>query len=100
MDLSEVWKRHQNAPFPASALGLSVDGQKLVRLDAEVGAALTASLRTDGLPRPLSGARQTALREGLRQIRKALGESPLEPEAREYFLRLEALTQAVLAVRE
>jgi|SRR6516225_5584733 hypothetical protein len=99
MDLPELWKRHQNAPFPPSALGLTVGDVKLVRLDAEVGAVLTASLRTDGIPRALPPARTAALTGGLDLVRKALKEAPLDPEAREYFGRLETLALAVLALR-
>jgi hypothetical protein len=99
MDLPELWKRHQNAPFPSAAVGLTVGDVKLVRLDAEVGAVLTASLRTDGIPRALSAARTMALSAGLDLVRKALREAPLDPETREYFGRLETLALAVLALK-
>jgi hypothetical protein len=80
-------------------LGLSIDGLKLVRLDADVGAALTASLRTDGIPRKLPPARELALQTGLGLVRRALAEGTLDAEAREYFSRLEILSRAVLSVR-
>jgi len=73
---------------------------KLVQLDAEVGACLTSSLSTTGVPRALGGDRRTTLLRGLGRVRQALREAPLEPEAREYFERLETLSLAVLGVRE
>jgi hypothetical protein len=73
---------------------------KLVRLDAEVGACLTSSLGTSGVPRKIEGERRATLLRGLGHVRQALREAPLEPEARAYFERLETLSLAVLGVRE
>ena len=98
VDLPELWRLHQNAPFPASCLALSVGGFKLVSLDAEVGSSLTASLRTDGIPRPLGTDRRASLTRGLDLVRRALAEAPLDAEARAYFGRLESLSLAVLAL--
>ncbi len=100
MDLPETWRFHQTAPFPASCLALSVGGMKLVKLDAEVGACLTASLATSGVPKKVDGDRRATLLRGLGLVRQALREAPLDPEARAYFERLETLSLAVLGVRE
>lgn len=100
MDLPVLWRFHQTSPFPATCLSLSVAGMALVRLDADVGACLTASLSTSGVPRKVDGERRATLLRGLGLVRQALREVPLEPEAREYFERLETLSLAVLGVRE
>lgn len=92
--IDDLWRVHQNAPFPASCLPLSVDGVKLVKIDAVVGAILTASLRTDGVVRPLS--KRTDLERHRPLILKALQELPLDPEAKAYFERLAALSERVL----
>lgn len=99
MDLPELWRLHQNTSFPPSALSRSQDGTRLVRIDAEVGASLTASLRSDGLPRLLTPLRRSSLEKGLELVRKVLLETDLDPDARAYFARLETLSLAVLAVR-
>lgn len=93
-----MWREHQTAPFPYSCLKLAVAGTPLVKLDAEAGACLTASLRTDGLPRALPADRRASLARSVDLVRRALGEIPLEPAARAYFERLERLSLAVLAV--
>ena len=98
MDLPALWRLHQAAPFPLSALALAVGGMKLVKLDAEVGAILTGSLRTDGVPRLPSGDRRASLQRGLEVVRQALREAPLDQGARDYFSRLETLSLAVLDV--
>jgi hypothetical protein len=86
-DLPALWREHQQATFPASCLSL-------VKLDASVGALLTASLRTDGVPRPL--ARREELVRGLELVRRALAEAALDDEGRRYFERLAELAEAVL----
>jgi hypothetical protein len=66
-DPGEVWRLHQNAQFPPSCLPLALDGLKLVKLDAAAGALLTASLRTDGVVRPLDDKKRRDL-EGQRLL--------------------------------
>jgi hypothetical protein len=95
-DLAELWKAQQNATFPASCLPLSVEGVKLVKLDAAAGAILTATLRTDGVLRRLDEAKRRDLERHRDLLRKALREAPLDAEGRSYFERLAALADAVL----
>lgn len=99
MDVPSVWREHQVAPFPFSCLKQAVSGTPLVKLDAETGACLTASLRTDGIPRALAEDRRAALARCRERVAEALRDVPLDPEARAYFERLETLAAAVLAVR-
>ena len=95
-DLAELWKAQQNATFPASCLPLSIDGVKLVKLDAAAGAILTAALRTDGVVRRLDEAKRRDLERHRDLIRKALREAALDAEGRAYFDRLDALADVVL----
>ena len=97
MDLAAEWREHQTAPFPYSCLKSAVAGAPLVKLDAEAGACLTASLRTDGVPRPLSSERRSRLEASRTLIRQALRELTLDAGAQAYFERLDRLSQAVLA---
>lgn len=95
-DPVELWRVHQNEQFPPSCLPLSIGGKKLVKIDAVVGAILTASLRTDGIPRPVDDARRHELRFHGALILEALRELPLDDAARAYFNRLSALSDYVL----
>jgi hypothetical protein len=95
-DLPALWREHQHATFPSSCLALSVDGVPLVKVDASVGAALTASLRTDGVPRPLSPERREDLLRGRSLAVRALAEAGLDAAGRAYIERLAALADAVL----
>ena len=95
-DLPDLWRTHQNAPFPISCLPLLVDGTKLVKLDAAAGALLTASLRTDGVVRRPDDVKRRDLERYRDLILRALQECPLDPEGRAYFERLAALADHVL----
>ena len=95
-DLPELWSAQQNAQFPPSCLPLSIDGVRLVKLDAAAGALLTASLRSDGVPRRLDDAKRLDLERQRGLVLKALLEVPLDPEGRAYFERLAALSELVL----
>ena len=88
-DPAELWRLHQNAQFPPSCLAL-------VKLDAAAGAILTASLRRDGVVRPLDDAKRRDLERHLALIRKALEDPGLDPEGRAYFERLAVLSEHVL----
>jgi|ERR1041384_4878638 plasmid stability protein len=100
MDVAAIWHEHQAAPFPYSCLKLALGGVPLVKLDAEAGAILTASLRTDGVPRALAADRRAVLARCRERIVEVLRDVPLDPEARAYFERVDVLAQAVLAVKE
>jgi hypothetical protein len=95
-DPAELWRVHQQATFPASCLPLSVEGLKLVKLDAAAGAILTSSLRTDGLVRPVPDAKRDDLRRHRELIARALVELPLDADGRAYFERLAFLSTHVL----
>ena len=95
-DPAALWRTQQNETFPASCLPLSIDGVKLVKLDATAAAILTASLRTDGLVRPLDEARLTELRKQRLLIVKALAELSLDASGKAYFERLSSLCAYVL----
>ena len=95
-DPAELWRVQQNAQFPPSCLARSVDGVRLVKLDAAAGAILTASLRTDGVVRRLDDAKRRDLERNVVLIRKALEDSDLDPEGRAYFERLAVLSDYVL----
>ena len=95
-DLPALWREHQQETFPPSCLPLSIDGLPLVKLDASAGACLTASLRTDGVPRPLSPARRDELARGRELAARALVELALDPAGRAYFERLVLFADAVL----
>jgi hypothetical protein len=95
-DPAELWRAHQNAQFPPSCLPLAIGGVRLVKIDAVVGAILTGSLRTDGVPRPIDDAKRRDLQFYGALILKALGELPLDAEAKDYFTRLTTLSDRVL----
>jgi hypothetical protein len=95
-ELGEVWRAQQNAPFPASCLPLSIEGVRLVKLDAAVGAILTGSLRTDGVIRPLEPKKRLDLERHQGLIARVLSEIVLDPESRAYFERLELLSAGIL----
>ena len=97
--LADLWREHQVAPFPYSCLKLALAGTPLVKIDAEAGACLTASLRTDGVPRALPPERRASLSRCLERIAQVLRETSLDPDGRAYFERLEKLSEAVLAVK-
>jgi len=95
-DPAELWRLHQNAQFPPSCLPLSVDGVRLVKIDAAAGAILTASLRTDAVVRPLDPAKRADLERHRVLILKVLQEVPLDADAKAYFERLSVLSERVL----
>jgi hypothetical protein len=95
-DLAALWLVHQNAQFPPSCLSRSVDGVRLVKIDAVAGAILTASLRTDGVARPLDQAKRADLDRHRALIRRALEDPGLDAEGRAYFDRLASLSEYVL----
>jgi len=95
-DPAALWRVQQEAMFPASCLPQSIDGVKLVSLDAATGAILTASLRTDGLVRPIPDSKRDDLRRHRELIARALVEVPLDPDGRAYFERLAFLSTHVL----
>ena len=94
--LDELWRAQQNAPFPLSCLPLSIDGVKLVQIDAVAGAILTASLLTDGIVRAVDEKKRRDLERHRALIGRALREVPLDAEGRAYFERLDALAGQVL----
>jgi hypothetical protein len=94
-DLPALWKEHQSAPFPASCLPLSLDGLKLVKIDAAVGAILTACLRMDGVARPLDEELRRDLDRHRELISRLLRELSLDGEGKAYFARLEELSLRV-----
>src|SRR3954470_24518416 len=95
-DPVELWRVHQNAQFPPSCLPLAVGGMKLVKLDAAAGAILTASLRTDGVVRPVDAARRQELQFYSALILEALGNPSLDADGKAYFSRLSVLSDHVL----
>jgi hypothetical protein len=88
-DLPGLWREHQHATFPVTAL-------KFVGVDARLGALLTASLRTDGLPRALPPEKREDLKRAMDQAVDVLRQE-LDVESRAYFERLLALGRAVAA---
>jgi hypothetical protein len=86
-DLPGLWREHQHATFPAAAL-------KFVAVDARLGALLTASLRSDGLPRALPPDKREDLKKALDQAVDVL-KRELDAESRAYFERLVTLAKAV-----
>jgi len=96
VDPAVLWRTQQEATFPASCLPLSIDGIRLVKLDAAAGAILTASLRTDGLVRQVPEAKRMDLRRHRELIARALVELPLDADGRAYFERLAFLSTHVL----
>jgi hypothetical protein len=95
-DPAALWRVQQEATFPASCLAQSIDGVKLVTLDAAAGAILTASLRTDGLVRPVPESKRNDLKRHRELIARALVEVPLDADGRAYFERLAFLSTHVL----
>ena len=87
IDLPGLWREHQHATFPAAAL-------KFVAVDARLGALLTASLRSDGLPRALPPDKREALKVALDQAVDVL-KGELDVESRAYFERLVTLGRVV-----
>ena len=88
IDLPGLWREHQHAAFPAAAM-------KFVAIDARLGALLTASLRSDGLPRALPPEKREDLKAALDQAVDVLKQE-LDVESRAYFERLVVLGRAVL----
>src|SRR5258708_33538636 len=96
VDPAVLWRTQQEATFPASFLPLSIDGIRLVKLDAAAGAILTASLRTDGLVRQVPEAKRDDLKRHRELNARALVELPLDADGRAYFERLAFLSTHVL----
>ena len=96
LDPAVLWRTQQETTFPASCLPLSIDGMRLVKLDAAAGAILTASLRTDGLVRQVPEAKRDELQRHRELIARALVELPLDDDGRAYFERLAFLSTHVL----
>jgi hypothetical protein len=96
MDVPAAWKEHQGERFPPGLLGRSLDGVPLVRIDAVAGAALTAGLGRDGIPRPLEPKRRASLESQLPLIDAVLADPALEGDGRRYFERLKGLAAALL----
>ena len=96
MDLPALWKEQQLATFPAACLGRSAGGIGLLKLDAGVGALLTACLRQDGLPRVLSGLQRSELERQRPLLEAALADAGPTGEGRRYFERLHLLADHVL----
>jgi hypothetical protein len=94
--LADLWREHQHASFPPSCIPLAVDGTRLLALDASAGACLTASLRSDGVPRPLPDAKREELARGRELARRAAADAAVPEDARPYFARLAELADAVL----
>jgi hypothetical protein len=95
-DPADLWREHQNAQFPPTCLPLSIDGVRLVKLDAVAGAILTASLRSDGLVRRVDDAKRRDLERHHALILKALRDVTLDAEGKAYFERLAVLADRVL----
>ena len=53
-DLATTWREQQNAQFPYSCRNIQVLGTTLLQMDVKLGNILTASLKTDGVPRPIA----------------------------------------------
>jgi hypothetical protein len=96
IDPESVWREQQEATFPASCLPLTIDGLKLVKLDAAAGAILTSSLRTDGQVRHIPEAKRESLRNYRELVARALVEVPLDADGKAYFERLAFLCTQVL----
>jgi len=96
VDPAVLWRTQQEATFPASCLPLSIDGIRLVKLDAAAGAILTASLRTDGVVRQVPESKRNDLQRHRELIARALVELPLDSDGRAYFERLAFLSTHVL----
>jgi len=95
-DRAALWREQQEATFPASCLPLSLDGLKLVKLDAAAGAILTTCLRSDGVIRLIPDFKQEELRQHRESIARALVEVPLDAAGKAYFERLAFLCTQVL----
>ena len=95
-DPAALWREQQETTFPASCLALSIDGLKLVKLDAAAGAILTASLRTDGQVRHIPDAKRAGLKDHRELIARALVEVAMPPDGKAYFERLAFLCTQVL----
>jgi hypothetical protein len=95
-DSADFWRLHQNAQFPPSCLPLSVDGVRLVKIDAAVGAILTASLRSDGAPRPINESKRLDLMKYRPLIEKVRHDHSIDADGRTYFDRLAILIDLVL----
>lgn len=87
--LPTLWHDHQRATFPLSAL-------KWVSIDARLGALLTESLRTDGIPRALPPSKREDLRRAMAEAADVL--PSLDAGGKAYFERLITLGQAVVGV--
>lgn len=72
-----------------------IEGITLARLDALVGAILTACLRTDGVVRPLADEQKEALLRYNFLVRRVLDGYPIDAEGRAYFERLHRISGLV-----
>jgi hypothetical protein len=95
-DPAELWREHQNAQFPPACLPLSIDGLRLVKLDAVAGAILTSSLRSDGIVRRVDDAKRRDLEQHHALILRALRDLTLDAQGKAYFERLAVLADRVL----
>src|SRR5262245_9885592 len=93
---AELWRVHQNSQFPPSCLARSVDGVRLVKIDAVAGAILTASLRTDGVVRPVDEPKRLDLLKYRGLVEKVRLDPSQDAEGHDYFDRLAGLIDLVL----
>ena len=94
-DLPALWKKQQDAVFPLSCAAVSLEGVTLLKLDVEMGRILTAILKSDGVPRPVSDEDRRVLEHGGRLIARALAEEELDAPSRAYFERLAKLATLI-----
>lgn len=72
-----------------------IEGITLAKLDALVGAILTACLKADGAPRPLSDAQKRDLLHYNYLVRRVLDGYPIDDEGKVYFERLHRISGMV-----
>jgi len=91
MTIEELWEQHLQAGFRAECRARDVDGIDVVMLDADIAGCVDTFLSRK---RPLDPWRIAILGARYRDARYVLAH--LEPQARQYFERLERLAGAVL----
>lgn len=89
--IEELWREHLKTRFPPACRGADVEGIDLVMLDADIAGCIDTYLRRGG---DLGTERTAILGLCYRELGTVV--LALPAEAREYYQRLETMTEQIL----
>ena len=90
-ELATPLREQRHAQLPFSCRDVEVLGTTLLHVDVTLENILTARLKTDGVPRPISDPHVEELQGHKSLLDTALHENTLNNEGRTYFTRLQTI---------